>query len=530
MTALNSGANMTRTHLACLLALIACPSWAGLPEGKEAFNQRQYAEARKELADPASQGQGEAMAIMGEMLMRGLGGERNELKARDYIVQAHDKGEVMATYALGRMYLTGNLVNKDEAKGIELIRDAAQKLHAPAQSLLGALIANGLNGFQKDDAIALSWFKVAAEQKDPLGMYWMGTFSERGTGGIAADYLQALDWYKKAGDLLNTEAMVSAGRMYALGRGVNPDGAEALRWLRRAAGMGNATSYLWIGNVYEFGRGGIARNSSLAYSWYSAVPATVSPNTGKAVSEGKERLQKVLSAAELTEAEKQSKTVVAQSLVTTLFAQANRQPANRKGVYGSGVVVSTAGDIVTNEHVIQGCTKVRALPQGQELRVVGKDSKNDLALLRLENGNLPAVRLRTGKGIRLGDDLVAVGYPLRGLLSAGPIVTSGIANALSGLGNDTSAFQMSATVQPGSSGGPIFDRYGLLVGIVRQRLLPTAPANPQNVNFGINLATVSGFLDAHSVDYAVAPAGKTESSVSEIVARVQPSTVQIECF
>ena len=93
--------------------------------------------------------------------------------------------------------------------------------------------------------------------------------------------------------------------------------------------------------------------------------------------------------------------------------------------------------------------------------------------------------------MRLGDDIIAIGYPLKGVLSSGAVVTTGIVNAMSGVNDDTSAFQISATVQPGSSGGPIFDRSGNLVGIVRARLLSNTQANPQNVNFGINLATVS---------------------------------------
>jgi TPR repeat protein len=73
-----------------LLTLAAClgglaPALAALPAGQEAFEKSQYIEARKELGDLAAQGDGEAMAIMGEMLMRGLGGSRDELKARDYI-------------------------------------------------------------------------------------------------------------------------------------------------------------------------------------------------------------------------------------------------------------------------------------------------------------------------------------------------------------------------------------------------------------------------------------------------------------
>jgi serine protease Do len=110
------------------------------------------------------------------------------------------------------------------------------------------------------------------------------------------------------------------------------------------------------------------------------------------------------------------------------------------------------------------------------------------------------------------------------------VVTSGIVNAMSGFNNDTSGFQMSATVQPGSSGGPVFDRQGALVGIVRARLLTTTPVNAQNVNFAINLGTLTGFLDAHSVDYQAAAADAQSVSVGDIVSKTNPATIQVECY
>ena len=85
-------------------------------------------------------------------------------------------------------------------------------------------------------------------------------------------------------------------------------------------------------------------------------------------------------------------------------------------------------------------------------------------------------------------------------------------------------------MQPGSSGGPVFDRSGLLVGIVRARLLSTSAANAQNVNFGINLATVQSFLDAHSVDYTVGSVSNNPGSVGNMVAAAQKSAVQLECY
>lgn len=520
-------------HVALVSTLLSNAVQAGVPEGREAFAKLQYADARKELAEPAEQGDADAMAMMGEMLMRGLGGPRDELKAREYIVQSHEKGAVRGTFVLGRLYQSGNLISKDEAKGLELVKQAAEKGYAPAQSLLGSWISNGLLGFEKNELVALTWIKAAAAQNDASGMTWMGHYYEFGKAGLPQDYLVALDWYKKSAGLRNSSAMLAAGVLYALGRGVSPDGAEALRWFRMAAGAGNYLGYTGIAGVYEFGRGGVAKNPTLAYAWYAAVPANAPATDVKLATEGKERLSRTLSQAEQDEAFKQSKLVASQNAITNFMAIASsaaNQAGARKGVYGSGVVVSRSGDIVTNEHVVQNCGKIRIQPQGTDVKVIAKDSKNDLALLRLEGGVLPASKFRQGKGLRLGDELVAIGYPLRGILSSGPVVTTGIVNALSGANNDTSAFQMSATVQPGSSGGPIFDNSGLLVGIVRARLLSSGPIGAQNVNFGINLATVSGFLDAHSVDYSTSPVSAKPSSVSDIAAQAQKSTIQIECY
>jgi len=244
-------------------------------------------------------------------------------------------------------------------------------------------------------------------------------------------------------------------------------------------------------------------------------------------------MTKILAANELAEAEKHARQVAEANTANILAARVAKPPASstpRAGVYGSGVVVSEAGDIVTNEHVINNCARVRIQPLGLPVKVLARDVRNDLALLRAQGAQLPPVKLRAGRNVRLGDDVIALGYPLKGVLSSSAVVTAGIVNAMTGVNDDTSAFQISATVQPGSSGGPIFDRSGNLVGIVRARLLSSAQANPQNVNFGINLATVSNFLDSHSVDYQSAPAVAKPADTADLVERARKSTVQVECY
>lgn len=524
-----------RTFSRIVLCVLMCPAiaQAGVPEGIDAFNRGRYAEARKELSGPAEDGDANAMVRMGEMLMRGLGGARDELKARDYITKSHAAGNVRATYVLGGMLLSGNLVARDEAKGAELVRQAADNGEAAAQNTMGAWLANGSQGYAKDETNALAWFKLAADQKNAAAMGWIGSFTEAGQAGIVQDNLLALDWYKKAGDLGNVAGMTAAGRIYALGRGVSADGAEALRWLRRAAAVNHYEAFQWIASVYEFGRGGVAKNPVLAYAWFGAIPGNATAVVVKNAAEGKERLVKTLTASELQEAEKQAKSVAQANMlniISTRIAGAGASTAPRTGIYGSGVVVSASGDILTNEHVIASCSRVRIQPMGLTVKVVAKDARNDLALLRVEGADLVPTKLRAGRNVRLGDDIIAIGYPLKGVLSSGAVVTTGIVNAMTGVNDDTSAFQISATVQPGSSGGPIFDRSGNLVGIVRARLLSTGQSNPQNVNFGINLATVSNFLDSHSVNYATAQPQTKPGDTADLVERARRSAVQVECY
>jgi S1-C subfamily serine protease len=517
--------------LASLAAFCTCVQ-AGVPEGVEAHTKLQFTEARKELADPAEQGDSEAMTLMAEMLMRGQGGPRDELKARDYILKAHEAGNTRATYDLGQMYLNGNLVNKDETKGVALVKQAAEQHYAQAQAVLGSWVSSGRYGFAKDEVIALAWFQAAAAQNNALAMGWLGSYYEDGKGGLAMDKLVALDWYKKGGERGYAYSMEAAGRMYAMGLGVSADGAESLRWFKRAVATGYVSSYSWIGSVYDFGRGGVAKAPILAYAWYAAVPASAAAQDLKYANEGKERVIKLLSPADLEEANKLSKTVVTQTIAAEILAKAASaaaSPAARKGSYGSGVVVSRAGDIVTNEHVVRGCQKIRIQPHGMDAKLVAKDARNDLALLRVEGTNLTPMKFRSGKGLRMGDELVVMGYPLPGILSSGAVVTTGIVNALSGVSDDTSGFQLSAAVQPGSSGGPIFDHNGLLVGIVRAMIPSNGPIPAQNINFGINLPTLSSFLDAHAVDYAVSSVAGKPMGLVDITALAQKSTVQVQC-
>jgi S1-C subfamily serine protease len=203
---------------------------------------------------------------------------------------------------------------------------------------------------------------------------------------------------------------------------------------------------------------------------------------------------------------------------------------------GTGFLVSTNGHIITNYHVIDGCVgDISASLPGQAqsvLRKVSTDETNDLALLQAPKPFDDAAVIRATT-IHSGDAIIAIGYPLHGLLTSDLTVTSGIVSSLSGLLNDTRYLQISAEVQSGNSGGPLLDTSGLVVGVVSSKLnaLKVVKATgdlPQNINFAIKTGAMRDFLDNSVVSYKTAEP-KSEMKTADIARQARAYTMLISC-
>jgi len=131
---------------------------------------------------------------------------------------------------------------------------------------------------------------------------------------------------------------------------------------------------------------------------------------------------------------------------------------------GTGFDVSAEGHTITNAHVVNGCREVRS--QGGCLPVITVDTASDLALLSANTKSQSFGKIRSGRGPRPGEEVVALGFPLTGLLSSDPIVTTGIISALAGIKNDRRFIQITVPVQPGNSGGPLLGANGAVVGVM----------------------------------------------------------------
>lgn len=135
---------------------------------------------------------------------------------------------------------------------------------------------------------------------------------------------------------------------------------------------------------------------------------------------------------------------------------------------GSGVIFSSQGYILTNNHVISGAdTILVALRDGREAQadVIGSDPETDLAVLKVNLKNLPSITLASSDDIAVGDVVLAIGNPF----GVGQTVTMGIVSATGrnqlGINTYEDYIQTDASINPGNSGGALVDAYGNLVGI-----------------------------------------------------------------
>lgn len=146
---------------------------------------------------------------------------------------------------------------------------------------------------------------------------------------------------------------------------------------------------------------------------------------------------------------------------------ANNRP-QRVSNLGSGVIVSSDGYILTNHHVVEAADEIQvALPDGKTLpaKVVGTDPETDVAVLKVQHTQLPAITFAKLDNLRVGDVVLAIGNPF----GVGQTVTMGIVSALgrSHLGINTfeNYIQTDAAINPGNSGGALVDVTGNLVGV-----------------------------------------------------------------
>lgn len=227
---------------------------------------------------------------------------------------------------------------------------------------------------------------------------------------------------------------------------------------------------------------------------------------------------------------------------------------------GSGFFVSKLGHVLTNQHVVSQCSSITVgdnIDKQVSADLLETDNKNDLALLKITSLELAdketinliqklstskmaikivplaTVGLLRGTDVELGEDIIVAGFPYGDIFSKDIKVTFGNVNSTKGIGNDSGQFQIQAPVQPGNSGGPIYDRYGNIVGVVVAQLNKFKMAKnigslPENVNFGIKASTVKRFLNISGLPTNWSKR-ETEISNKELSKIASQQTLMVVC-
>jgi serine protease Do len=180
---------------------------------------------------------------------------------------------------------------------------------------------------------------------------------------------------------------------------------------------------------------------------------------------------------------------------------------------GTGFVVGGDGVVVTNYHVVEGAFEIEVVTgDGDRLqaRAIGGDFAADLAVLKVDAEDLPTVPLGDSDQLRLGQDVVALGFALG--LEGGPSVTTGIVSGLGrtidagGQGVETRTYedviQTDAAINPGNSGGPLVDLQGRVVGI---NTAGVGAGAAENIGFAIAINRARPVID-HAIEDPEGPA------------------------
>ena len=203
---------------------------------------------------------------------------------------------------------------------------------------------------------------------------------------------------------------------------------------------------------------------------------------------------------------------------------------------GSGFFINKYGDLITNYHVIDGCdvVKVRHNNEIYNSSVVVFDSKNDLAVVSTELDASVFSTLSPQQYPSLGEEVTVLGYPLNSMLGSSLKLTTGILSSHTGIRGDSSVYQISAPIQSGNSGGPVYDEAGEVLGVAVSTLDPLVMAKhtgslPQNVNYAVKSTVLSNFLKANNIRFTIG-SGENKQNPKQINKGNAESVVSILCY
>lgn len=201
---------------------------------------------------------------------------------------------------------------------------------------------------------------------------------------------------------------------------------------------------------------------------------------------------------------------------------------------GTGFALNK-GYVVTNYHVVNEATSIeifginKDISKAYKADVVGVDKVNDLALLKIKDdaftsfGNIPYNVKQTMAEV--GEDIFVLGYPLTTTMGTEVKLTNGIISSRSGFDGDIALYQISAPIQPGNSGGPLFDKKGNLIGVICAKHL-----GAENAGYAIKMSYLKNLVESVA-DISILPTKNNinTTELKEQVKQISPYVFLIKC-
>jgi len=221
---------------------------------------------------------------------------------------------------------------------------------------------------------------------------------------------------------------------------------------------------------------------------------------------------------------------------------ASAPPELQRQTIGTAFLINGHGEFLTSYHTVENCSapRVRFSGEWRNVNIVVADKPNDLAVIGAKSAiTAPPLHFRDGKGSRLAETVIVLGFPYAGLLTQDAQASTGVVSALSGIRGDMRYVQLTAPVQPGSSGGPMLDTSGTVIGIVSAKLSKIAAsewdgkpepigAPPENINFAVKSEQAVTFLEASGVTYHKSkPTVKLDAA--DVAESIGTSVVMVSC-
>lgn len=221
----------------------------------------------------------------------------------------------------------------------------------------------------------------------------------------------------------------------------------------------------------------------------------------------------------------------------------NQEREYRQEGLGSGVIVSSDGYILTNNHVVQEADEIRVISMDKKeynAKLIGRDEKTDVAVVKIDGGNLPFAKLGNSDNIKVGQIVMAIGNPFSQELQL--TVTDGIISAKGRANIGLSAYedfiQTTAAINPGNSGGALVNLKGELIGINTAIVSRSGGFNGIGFAIPINMArrvmdmlmdkgyVVRGYLGVvpQTIDEEMAQALGLDNTQGALIASVEPGT------